>query len=422
LEKRKFFFPSRKRRPAEQGMKTIVGDKPRSLTREPATSRPEASSGLQEDSENPATCYPRHKRIHELFAEIAAQTPDAVALQFGNQQMTYGQLNERSNQLAKYLQKLGVGHESLVGICLERSLEMIVAILATLKAGGAYVPLDTNYPSGRLTFMLQDANAPVTITQESLNDKFARQAGHVVLIEQVLHASQTESKENVSVAGSAGDLAYVMYTSGSTGQPKGVMIEHRAVVRLVKHTNFIDIRPDDVFLHLAPISFDASTLEIWAPLLNGARLAIMPSQAHSLEDIGNAIQRHQITILWLTAGLFNLMVEQRLSDLRPLRQLLAGGDVLSPQHVRKAAIEHPHCKIINGYGPTENTTFTCCHQITPADLEGGAIPIGKPVANTRVYVLDHELKAVAAGEAGELFAGGDGVARGYLNRADLTAE
>ena len=399
-----------------------MGDKPASWTTCPVIGGPEGSSIPLEATEQQAIGYPRHKCIQELLADVAAQAPDAVALQFGNELMTYGQLNERSNQLARYLQRSGAGREAFVGICLERSLEMIVAVLATLKAGSAYLPLDAGYPRSRLAFMLQDAKAFLTITQGTLRDRFDSQAGNVILIDQALRASQTESKDNLGVTTAATDLAYVMYTSGSTGEPKGVMIEHRSVVRLVKNTNFIDITPDDVFLQLAPISFDASTLEIWAPLLNGARLAIMPSQAPSLEDIGNAIQRYKVTNLWLTAGLFHLMVEQRLADLRPLRHLLAGGEVLSPAHVRKAAIEHPHCRIINGYGPTENTTFTCCHQITEADLQGGPIPIGKPVTNTRVYLLDQELRPVPDGENGELCAGGDGVARGYLNRLDLTAE
>jgi amino acid adenylation domain-containing protein len=403
-------------------MATTVGDKTASWTTGPVIGGPEGAPIPLEASGQRAIGYPRHKCIQDLLADVAAEAPNAVALQFGNELMTYGQLNERSNQLARCLQRSGVGREAFVGICLERSLEMIVAILATLKAGGAYLPLDAGYPRSRLAFMLQDAKAFLTITQGTLRDRFDSQAGNVILIEQALRASQTESKENLGVTTAATDLAYVMYTSGSTGEPKGVMIEHRSVVRLVKNTNFIDITPDDVFLQLAPISFDASTLEIWAPLLNGARLAIMPSQAPSLEDIGNAIQRYKVTNLWLTAGLFHLMVEQRLADLRPLRHLLAGGDVLSPAHVRKAAIEHPHCRIINGYGPTENTTFTCCHQIKEADLQGGPVPIGRPIANTRVYLLDQELRPVPDGENGELCAGGDGVARGYLNRLDLTAE
>jgi amino acid adenylation domain-containing protein len=402
-------------------MATTLGNMASDSTNDPALSGPEPAhvSGARNST---LTDYPRDRSVHELFVEIAACAPDVVALQSEGEQLTFRQLNERSNQLARHLQKSGVGREVMVAICLERSIAMIVTILATLKAGGAYVPLDISYPRDRLAFMLEDMNAPITITQESLIGKFDFCGNNVTTIEQALRASDAESKENLGNTGSATDLAYVMYTSGSAGQPKGVMVEHRSIVRLVKKTDFIDISPDDVFLQLAPISFDASTLEIWAPLLNGARLAIMPPQTPSLEDIGNAIRRCGVTTLWLTAGLFNLMVEQQLTALGPLRQLLAGGDVLSPLHVRQAANAHPQCKIINGYGPTENTTFTCCHTVGKMDLQAGSIPIGRPISNTRVYLLDPQLKPVQVGETGELCAGGDGVARGYLNRPDLTAE
>ena len=220
----------------------------------------------------------------------------------------------------------------------------------------------------------------------------------------------------------AQDLAYVMYTSGSTGTPKGVAIPHRGVVRLVKDTNYASFSPDETFLQLAPISFDASTFEIWGALLNGGKLVVMPPAPPSLEDIGNAIRQHGVTTLWLTSGLFNAMVDERLHDLRPLRQLLAGGDVLSVPHVRKALLELKHTRLINGYGPTESTTFACCHTIAPNTPLGGAIPIGKPIANTTAYILDASLQSVPVGASGELCLGGDGLARGYWRSEELTAE
>jgi aspartate racemase len=213
-----------------------------------------------------------------------------------------------------------------------------------------------------------------------------------------------------------------MYTSGSTGTPKGVMVPHRAVVRLVKNTNYLHFGEDEVFLQFSPISFDASTLEIWGALLNGGCLAVAAPGSQSLEAIGAAIARHGVTTAWLTSGLFNLMIEQRPQDLRPLRQLLAGGDALSVVHVRKALENLPHCRLVNGYGPTEGTTFTCCHTIRHEDAQATAIPLGRPIANTQVYVLDENREPVAIREAGELCVGGDGLARGYLHQPELTAE
>jgi amino acid adenylation domain-containing protein len=368
---------------------------------------------------NPPTDYPRDKTVHGLFAELAAQAPDALAVRFEQERVTYAQLNQRANQLARRLQKLGIGRESMVAICVERSVEMMVAILATLKTGAAYVPLDPAYPPARLSFMLADTKAALTIAWEPRLENVAAGETNVVSIEDLVRSAAQEPGENLDIPAAATDLAYVMYTSGSTGQPKGVMVTHRSIVRLVKATNYIEISPSDVFLQLAPVSFDASTLEIWGPLLNGASLAIMPPQPPSLEDVGRAIRRYQVTTLWLTAGLFHLMVEQRLDDFAPIRQLLAGGDVLSPAHVRRVVDAHPGCKVIDGYGPTENTTFTCCHAITRADCDG-PIPIGRPISNTQVYILDEELRPVPLGESGELCAAGDGLARGYLNQAELT--
>jgi amino acid adenylation domain-containing protein len=395
------------------------------ITRNNAQTSAGRAAGLMESARavwrNPSSDYPRDKTVHQLFAEQAALTPDALALRFEPERVTYSQLNQRANQLARRLQKLGIGPESMVAICLERSVEMMVAILATLKAGGAYVPLDPAYPPARLSFMLADTKATLTITWGSHMGNGGGGEAKVVSIEELMLTAATEPADNLDIPAAATDLAYVMYTSGSTGQPKGVMVTHRSIVRLVKATNYIAISPNDVFLQLAPISFDASTLEIWGPLLNGASLAIMPPQPPSLEDIGRAIRRYGVTTLWLTAGLFHLMVEQRLDDFAPIRQLLAGGDVLSPAHVLQVVEAHPSCKVINGYGPTENTTFTCCHTITRADCDG-PIPIGRPIANTQVHILDDELKPVPLGQPGELCAAGDGLARGYLNQPDLTQQ
>jgi amino acid adenylation domain-containing protein len=368
------------------------------------------------------TDYPHQVCIHQLFEAQVEETPDAIALIFNNQHLTYRDLNSRANQLAQHLQSLGVGAETLVGICIERSLEMVVALLAVLKAGGAYVPLDPGYPQERLAFMLSDTQVSILLTQKELVAKLPIHTAFVICLDADWNDITQNKKENLSTNVTAENLAYVMYTSGSTGTPKGVSVIHRGVVRLVKETNYVHLTDEEVILQLAPISFDASTFEIWGCLLNGGRLIIYPSHTPSLEELGQIIQQYQVTTLWLTAGLFHLIVDEKIDALKSLRQLLAGGDVLSVPHVHKFLQTVENCQLINGYGPTENTTFTCCHPITAPVQLGISIPIGRPIDNTQVYILDHNLQPVSIGEAGELYIGGDGLARGYLNRPDLTAE
>jgi amino acid adenylation domain-containing protein len=380
---------------------------------------------LLSDWNNTASVYPRHQCIHQLFEQQVQQRPETIALRFRDQQMTYRELNERANRFAHRLRELGVGPEVMVGTLLERSLEMVIGLLAILKAGGAFVPFDANYPAERLAFMAADTKAPVMLLQKSVAKRLSDQnwsRAIIVSLDEDIAEIDRQSTQNLANLATAESLAYVMYTSGSTGRPKGVMVSHRAVVRLVKNTDYVSLTDQEVFLQFSPISFDASTLEIWGPLLNGGCLAIMPPDVQSLAELGAAIRKHGVTSLWLTAGLFNVMVEQRLEDLRPLRQLLVGGDALSPLHVRKAIETLTACRLINGYGPTEGTTFTCCHTISREDAQGSSIPIGRPIANTQVYVLDSDDEIVPVGEAGELCIAGDGLARGYLNQPELTAE
>ncbi len=363
------------------------------------------------------TDYPRDSAIHEIFEEQVERTPDAIALVFQNTQLTYEELNRRANRLARRLQKLGVSRDVPVGVQMERSLEMVIALLGILKAGGAYVPLDRSYPAERLALMMKDAQMPVILASEAHSE-----LSEVKILSVKAENFADESDANLQITAGSEDLAYVIYTSGSTGTPKGVAVPHRAVVRLVKETDYASFSPNETFLQLAPISFDASTFEIWGPLLNGGKLVVMPAAPPTLEEIGRAISEHGITTLWLTSGLFNAMVDERLDDLRPLRQLLAGGDILSTTHVRKAAAALKNTRLINGYGPTESTTFACCHTIDESTLLGSSIPIGKPIANTTAYLLDANLKTVPIGVSGELCIGGDGLARGYWQREELTAE
>ncbi|NET16006.1 MAG: amino acid adenylation domain-containing protein, partial [Okeania sp. SIO1H6] len=385
----------------------------------PLMTEPELDQILVEWN-NTKTDYPTDKCIHQLFQEQVQKTPDAVAVVFELQLLTYSQLNSKANQLAHYLQKLGVVPETLVGICVERSVEMVVGILAILKAGGAYVPLDPNYPTSRLNYMVEDAKLSIILSQEKWQHHLPSTAAQVICLDPEL--PNTASSENLTVSITSEHQAYMMYTSGSTGLPKGVNIRHQGVVRLVKNTNYIKLTQEDIFLQLAPISFDAATLEIWGSLLNGGTLVVMPPHQPSLGEIGAAIRENQVTTLWLSAGLFQLMVEEQLENLKSLKQLLAGGDVLSVTHVQKVLEKLPGCQLINGYGPTENTTFTCCFQVKADSNLEKSVPIGKPISNTQVYILDSKNQPVPIGVAGELHIGGDGLAIGYHHRPELTAE
>jgi len=369
------------------------------------------------------TEYPRDATIHELFEEQVRRVPDAAALVSGEKTISYRELNERANAIANHLRGCGVAADSLVGISAERSPETIIGLIAILKAGGAYVPLDMDYPRERVAQMAADAKPKVVLAQKKFLEKL-REAGvaaPIVCFEDEWSTSGGERPTSDAKITNAESLAYVLYTSGSTGEPKGVAVPHRAVVRLVKNNNFASITEKEVFLAFAPISFDASTLEIWGPLLNGGKLVIFPPQAASLEELGKAIKQSGVTTLWLTSGLFHQMVEHQIESLKGVRQLLAGGDVLSVSHVLTALKQLPETKLINGYGPTENTTFTACHLI-PQDWDGSRpVPIGKPISNTTVYVLDRQMQPVPQGAVGELYTGGDGLARGYLNAPEMTA-
>jgi surfactin family lipopeptide synthetase C len=371
---------------------------------------------------NTQTDYPKDKCIHQLFEEQVEKTPDAVAVVFEDQQLSYQELNQRANQLAHYLRKLNIKAEVPVAICLERSLEMVISILAILKAGGVYVPIDPTYPSERLVWMLEDIQTPVLLTQNKLSTKLPPFTPKVVCLDQEEETLSQESYINLVTETTPQNLAYVMYTSGSTGTPKGVSVIHQGVVRLVKETNYANLNAQEVFLQAAPISFDAATFEIWGCLLNGGKLVLFPGDTTSLlTELGKVLQQYQVSTLWLTASLFNLMVDERLEDLKQVRQLLAGGDVLSVSHVQKFLKECPDCQLINGYGPTENTTFTCYYPITADAKIENSIPIGRPIANTQTYILDSNLQLVPVGVPGELYIGGDGLARHYYNRPDLTS-
>jgi amino acid adenylation domain-containing protein len=295
-------------------------------------------------------------------------------------------------------------------------------MLGILKAGGAYAPLDPHEPPARWKSMLADLETPVLVTLGALVNRLSADDLRTIRLDDDWPLIAREPGENFSTAVPADGLACVMFTSGSTGGPKGVAVLHQGITRLVRATNYATFSEDDVFFQLAPLQFDASTFEIWGALLNGAELVIAPPHGLTPDELSACLRRHGITTLWLTAGLFQLMVDTQLDALIAVPQLLAGGDVLSPSHVRKFLEASPAGVLINGYGPTENTTFTCCHRMTVPPAPGASVPIGRPIANTEVYVLDEFLQPVPIGVPGELCCGGAGVARGYLKRPELTQE
>lgn len=367
--------------------------------------------------------YPGEQCIHQLFEAQVERTPEAVALVADDRQLTYQELNGHANRLAHRLQELGVEPEVLVGVCMERSVELIVALLAILKAGGAYVPLSPRDPRERIAWQLQDTQANILLTHEYLkNGVLSTEICEILALDTFWAQDATLPSKPVQSHHLSEALAYVMYTSGSTGKPKGVAVTHRNIVRLILGTHYATFDSQEIFLHYAPIAFDASTFEIWGALLHGARLVIAPPALPSLEALGTLITRCQVSTLWLTAELFHQMVDSHLPALQGVRQLLAGGDRLSVSHVCKVLSDLPDTQLINGYGPTEGTTFSCCATLESLGSHCNSVPIGRPIANTQLYVLDAHMQPVPIGVVGELFIGGAGLARGYLNRPELTAE
>jgi len=364
--------------------------------------------------------YPKDKCIHQLFEEQVEKTPANIAVVFEDNRLTYRELNKRANQLARYLQSGGVKPDSLVGICVDRSLEMIIGVLGILKAGGAYVPIDPTYPKDRVSYMLEDAECEIVLTQEHL--ELPKTNSGIIYLDAGWGKIENEPDEDVKSEVKSDNLAYVIYTSGTTGKPKGTEITHRNVNRLVSNAEFNFLRQRNKVLQYAPISFDASIFEIWGTICNGSSLIVCPEGNLSLEELDQIINNSKITVLWLTSGLFSAIVENNIKLLRNIKYLLAGGDVLNINHIEKILKEFQNISMINGYGPTEGTTFTTLYFMNKNTIINGSIPIGKPIDNTKTYVLDKEQKLLAVGVPGELYISGDGLAIGYLKRPELTAE
>ena len=365
--------------------------------------------------------FPRDRCVHQLFEDAARREPDQVALVFGERRITYDELNKAANRTAHTLRAAGVQSRDVVGVCLPRSPELIVALLAVLKAGGAYLPLDMTHPPARHGEMLADASAHVVLAHTSLRDRLPTERVNLLFVDALLDPPTAAGCENLPCDVTAEDLAYVMYTSGSTGRPKGVEIPHRAVNRLVFGLDRLGAAWHRSVLQLAPVAFDASTFEIWGALLHGGCVVIAPDGLPDLAEIESLIRRHDVRTLWLTAGLFNSIVEARPHTLGGALTVLTGGEALSVRHVRLAQASLPDVQLVNGYGPTEGTTFTCCYPIPrPLPPDARSVPIGRPIANTRVLVLDAHGQPVPIGVPGELYIGGDGLARGYHHRPVAT--
>ena len=363
--------------------------------------------------------YPQ-TAVHQVFEEHVRATPDAVAIKCASGELTYRELNCVANAIAHYLLALPLPSHSFVAVCAAGSPFGIAAFLGTLKAGHAYLPIDVNEPVERLKSTLRVAGSTVLLTTIALLEQFAGiDLPHLTHLEKFSFSATDQCPD---VTAEADDPACLMFTSGSTGEPKGVVIPHRGIVRLVRNSDYIRWGSDEVFLQVSPLSFDASTFDIWGALLSGASLALLEPGRRDPEEICSAIHNYGVTTVMLTAALFHFMIDDHMEALRPLRQLLGTGDVLSPAHVERLLRNLPHLHLVNAYGPMENSVLTCCHAIQANSLNGGAIPIGKAVANTRVFILDEFQQPVPCGVVGELYAAGDGLALGYLNAPALTAE
>jgi amino acid adenylation domain-containing protein len=378
--------------------------------------------------------YPAAASLQELFEAQARSTPEAPAVVLaagaGRSELSYGELNRRANRLAHHLRGLGVGAESRVGLCLERSLELVVGLLGIVKAGGAYVPLDPDYPGERLAFMAEDSGLRVLVGEEQAVERLPQrvvEGMEVVLLGARLSepepGSDSAVAENPPVRTGGDGLAYVMYTSGSTGRPKGVAVPHRAVVRLVRETDYVRFGPGDRVGQAANVNFDAATWEIWGALLNGAAVVVIPRDAAlSSRELAATLREQGVTSLFLTTALFNKTALEVPEAFQGLRELLFGGEAVDPAVARAVLGAGPPRRLLHVYGPTESTTYASWHPVLEVRPGAGTIPIGLPIANTSLYVLDLWQSLVPPGVAGELYIGGAGLARGYWNRPELTAE
>ena len=366
--------------------------------------------------------YPRDLGVHDVFREIAIRHPARPAVRTESSEFSYAELDRRGNQLANLLIGQGVKSGDRVGLLLDRSPELIIAQLAILKAGGVYVPIDPGEPPERIAFIARDAALVLLICGE--NAEFSAGSLRILRLDQAFSAITQASAADPSRAGHGGEPAYVMYTSGSTGMPKGVEIPHRGILRLVLAQDYFPADPDQCTLLLGSPGFDATTYEIWSALLTGACCAVFPDRWIDHQRLEDVIRALGVTRVWISAGLFNQIIDHNPRFFEATREVMTGGQALSVPHILRAMEATPRVTFGNGYGPTECTTFACAWTIDPDPAAWGcdSVPLGIPVNNTECHILDDDLRPVPIGVVGELCLGGDGLALGYLNRPELTAE
>ncbi|KPN13027.1 non-ribosomal peptide synthetase [Bacillus australimaris] len=359
--------------------------------------------------------------ITDRFEAQVKKTPHAIALESKGKQWTYLELHEKAHRLAAYLQQRGVKPHEPVGLLIDRSPEMIFGVLAIVKAGGAYVPIDPEYPDARIDYMLKDTGIKLLLTKNEWLKKVSINQTELICLDQGYEEFLSEA-ELLPVSLKPEGLAYINYTSGSTGQPKGVLIPHQAVIRLVCETDYVTLNEQTRVLQMASFSFDAFTYEIWGALLNGGRLILTDRNTIlSMDTLADTLTSHKITTGFLTVPLFNRLTEEHPEALSGFDALLVGGDALSAAHIRKALPYLPE-GLLNGYGPTENTTFSCVHHIRALDEGQATVPIGQPIAYSQAYVLDDQLQPVPQGVIGEIYVGGTGLALGYLGDEEKTSQ
>jgi amino acid adenylation domain-containing protein len=364
--------------------------------------------------------YPKDRTVADLFDARAMVNPDKIAVIFEGKSITYRQLRVRSNQLANYLLTQGVEPESFVGVCMSRSVEMIIAILGVLKAGAAYVPIDVSYPQERIAHILNDSGLKFIITDGS-GFALDNEEVSVLSLKTIAELLKVQSVSSPVNELDANSLAYLMYTSGSTGRPKGSMISHQNIVSLVKSTNYVNLNADDVLLSTGSPSFDAVTFEYWGLLLNGGTLVLCnQDELLNNDSLKNLIRSHQTTKMWMTVGWFNQIIELDIEVFEGIKWVIFGGDRISPKHINIIKNRYPDLAVVHAYGPTENTTFSTTHLIRETNLID--IPIGKPLSNRTTYIVDKFGKLCPYGVIGELWVGGDGLGRGYYNQPELNAE